>query len=36
MNEQQFKYFYNILADQLEKADNIEIAYENFISIIKI
>ncbi len=35
MNEQQFKYFYNILADQLEKADNIEIAYDNFIDAIK-
>ncbi len=35
MNEQQFKYFYNILVDQLEKADNIEIAYDNFIDAIK-
>ncbi len=35
MNEQQFKDFYNILVDKLEKADNIEIAYDNFIDAIK-
>jgi len=34
-NEQQFKDFYNILVDKLEKADNIEIAYDNFIEAIK-
>ncbi len=27
MNEQQFRDFYNILVDQLQKADNIELAY---------
>ncbi len=35
MNEQQFKDFYNILVDQLQKADNIELAYDNFIDAIK-
>jgi len=34
-NEQQFKDLYNILVDKLEKADNIEIAYDNFIEAIK-
>jgi len=34
-NEQPFKELYNILVDKLEKADNIEIAYDNFIEAIK-
>ena len=34
-NEQPFKDLYNILVDKLEKADNIEIAYDNFIEAIK-
>ena len=34
-NEQYFTKLYEILVDKLEKADNIEIAYDNFIEAIK-